>query len=80
VQHPIASYRVDRAWPERRVVAECDGFQFHGQHLQWKRDRRRIAAIEAAGWRILHVTWDDVTFRAHETLARLSHALGTIAA
>ena len=37
----------DRAWPERRVAIEADGFQHHGRRLDWKRDRRRIAAIEA---------------------------------
>ncbi len=74
-QYEIGCYRVDYAWPSPRVVCECDGFAWHGSRLQWKRDRRRIAAIEAAGWNIVHVTWDDVTRRPGETLDRIALAL-----
>lgn len=59
----------------QRTVCECDGFEWHGKRLQWRRDRRRVAAIEAAGWNIVHVTWDDVTQRPAETLDRLAFAL-----
>ena len=79
-QHPLLAYRLDRAWPERKVAVEADGFQHHGRHLVWKRDRRRVAAIEAAGWRIVHVTWDDVTVRRRETLDRIGYALSILAA
>jgi very-short-patch-repair endonuclease len=72
-QYPVGPYKLDRAWPALRFAVEADGFQFHGSKLQWKRDRRRIAAIEAAGWRVIHVTWDDVTTRPEETQGRLSN-------
>ena len=74
-QLAIAGYRVDFAWPAVRVVCECDGFAWHGDRLQWKRDRRRVAKIEAADWRVVHVTWDDVTKRPGETLDRLALAV-----
>jgi very-short-patch-repair endonuclease len=74
-QFRIGRFRVDYAWPPLRVVCECDGFEWHGSRLQWKRDRRRIAAIEAAGWRVVHVTWEDVTRRPAETIARLELAV-----
>jgi very-short-patch-repair endonuclease len=79
-QHPVVPYRLDRAWPEHRVAVEADGFQHHGRRLAWKRDRKRVAAIEAMGWRLVHVTWADVVERPAETLDRIRHALGTIAA
>jgi very-short-patch-repair endonuclease len=79
-QFPLLSFRLDRAWPERRFAVEADGFQYHGRFLLWKRDRQRVAAIEAAGWRIMHVTWDDVTRRRAQTLDRIAYALGTMAA
>lgn len=75
VQLVIGDYRVDYAWEPSRVICECDGFAWHGNRLQWKRDRRRIAAIEAAGWRIVHVTWDDVAQHREQTLLRLAEAL-----
>jgi very-short-patch-repair endonuclease len=79
-QFPLLSYRLDRAWPDRRFAVEADGFQYHGRFLLWKRDRQRVAAIEAAGWRIMHVTWDDLTRHPAQTLDRITHALSTKAA
>ena len=71
----VGKYRIDRAWPAKRVGVEADGFQHHGRHLQWKRDRRRVAAIEAQGWRLVHVTWDDVTREPAQTLDRIAQAV-----
>jgi very-short-patch-repair endonuclease len=79
-QYRIGPYRVDRAWPDRRVAVEADGFRHHGQSLEWKRDRRRVAEIEAHGWRIVHVTWDDVMKEPSQTLDRIALALGILAA
>jgi very-short-patch-repair endonuclease len=71
----VGRYRLDVAWPERLLGLECDGFEHHGHRLVWKRDRRRIAALEAAGSRLIHLTWDDVTHHPHETVMRLQVAL-----
>jgi very-short-patch-repair endonuclease len=79
-QYHVGDYRLDRAWPESRVGIEADGFQFHGRRFQWKRDRRRAATIEAAGWRLIHVTWEDLTETPRRTLDRLAIALGILAA
>lgn len=59
----------------RRIGCECDGFEHHGSRLAWKRDRGRLATIEAAGWRIVHVTWADVTRDPGQTLDRIAIAL-----
>jgi hypothetical protein len=56
-------------------VLECDGFEHHGRRLVWKRDRRRIAAFEAAGWRLIQLTWDDVTRHPEDSVTRLRIAL-----
>jgi very-short-patch-repair endonuclease len=80
-QHAIVAgdgrrYRLDFAWPGARVAAECDGFAWHGNRLQWKRDRRRTADIEMLGWRTVFVTWDDVVQRPDQTVDRVALALG----
>ena len=67
--------RLDFAWPAILVAVECDGFEWHRGRLAWKRDRRRVAAFEAVGWRLVHVTWDDVTKRRAETVDRIRVAL-----
>jgi very-short-patch-repair endonuclease len=79
-QVKVGRFRLDFAWPEQRIGCECDGFEHHGARLAWKRDRGRLAEIEAAGWRIVHVTWDDVTQRPDQTIARVALALGAEAA
>jgi len=76
-QYPVGRFRLDFAWPNLRVACECDGFEHHGARLAWKRDRGRLAAIEGERWRIVHVTWTDVTEEPRQTLDRLAFALGT---
>jgi very-short-patch-repair endonuclease len=67
-------YRIDFARPELLVGIEAEGFEWHGSRAQWKADRVRIATLERRGWRILVVTWDDVTLRPEETLERIAMA------
>jgi very-short-patch-repair endonuclease len=74
-QYPVNRFRLDFAWPAARIACECDGFEHHGSRLAWKRDRNRLATIEAAGWRIVHVTWADATGEPGRTLERLAFAL-----
>lgn len=68
-------YRIDFAWPDLLVAVEAEGFEWHGGRAQWKADRRRVAALERLGWRVLVVTWDDVVLRPAETIERIAMAL-----
>jgi predicted transcriptional regulator of viral defense system len=52
--------RVDFAWPDARLVLECDGFEHHSSLDAFNRDRRRWSALTRAGWRVAVVTWHDV--------------------
>ena len=74
-QHRVERFRLDFAWPTASVAVECDGFEWHGNRIAWKRDRRRMARLELLGWRIVPVTWDDVAQRPRETVARVRRAL-----
>jgi very-short-patch-repair endonuclease len=71
----IGTYRVDFLWRPVSLIVECDGFEAHAGRLRWKRDRRRVADLELLGYRLVHVTWDDVTKRPDETLRRVELAL-----
>jgi very-short-patch-repair endonuclease len=68
-------YRIDFAWPALLVAVEAEGFEWHGSRARWKADKIRVAALERLGWRVLVVTWDDVTKRRAETLDRIALAL-----
>jgi very-short-patch-repair endonuclease len=54
------TYRLDFAWPHALVAVEADGFGAHGGRRAFDRDRRRLADLAAAGWRVLPVTWAQV--------------------
>jgi very-short-patch-repair endonuclease len=51
--------RVDLALPELKVAIEYDG-AWHGDAPQLTKDRRRMNALTAAGWKILFVTAADM--------------------
>jgi hypothetical protein len=66
--------RVDFAWPEHKVAVEYDGL-WHAETTQFAKDRRRLNRLQAAGWRVVHVTAADLA-RPMELLARIAAALG----
>lgn len=59
-RHGMLVGRVDFAWPEVRLVLECDGFEHHASRDAFHRDRRRWNALVREGWRLVVVTWHDV--------------------
>jgi very-short-patch-repair endonuclease len=68
-------YRLDFAWPRARVAVEPDGWAVHGGRAAFERDRRRWADLTAAGWRLIPVTWREVTRRPDDFLDRVRAAL-----
>ena len=51
------SIEVDCAWPAQRVIAELDGHASHNTTAGFERDRARDRALQAAGWRVIRITW-----------------------
>jgi very-short-patch-repair endonuclease len=68
-------YRLDFAWPEQKLAVECDGYTTHGGRAGFRRDRRKIAALAAIKWRVIPVTWEDVTRNRAQLLADVRDAL-----
>lgn len=70
--HRIAGVEADFVWPDLGVVVEIDSFHFHGTHAAFERDRRKDAALTAAGLTVLRYTDRAVereADRIRETLA-----------
>jgi very-short-patch-repair endonuclease len=63
--------RVDFAWPGHRVALEYEG-AWHTTRVA--ADRRRIEALQAAGWRVLFVTAADL----HSTAALIARIAGAL--
>ena len=72
----IGPYEVDLAWPERRVVAEYDSWEFHSDRQSFRRDRERTNWLQLQGYVVLRFTWHDVTRGRRALKARLKQALG----
>jgi len=67
---------VDLLFGAARLVVEADGARFHDSPVARRSDAERQAMLEAAGYRVLRVSWAQVTRRPDETVRRLRRALG----
>ncbi|MCW2995882.1 MAG: hypothetical protein JWQ18_3377 [Conexibacter sp.] len=60
---------LDFRWPERRLAVETNGFWVHRARDAFESDHERRLALEAAGWRVISLTWRQVT-RTPEAVAQ----------
>lgn len=70
-----ASWRVDFAWPEHRVVAEYESVEWHVGRDELIRDRQRIAGVQESGWTVVAIVVDDIRRHPDRFAARLAHHL-----
>jgi predicted transcriptional regulator of viral defense system len=56
--HP--GLEVDFYWPAHALIVETDGWQTHGTKAAFKNDRRKDAALTAAGYTVMRFSYDDV--------------------
>jgi very-short-patch-repair endonuclease len=73
----IEGLEVDCAWPEQRVIVELDGRAFHQGGDAFEEDRARDRRLEAAGWRVIRMTWRQLTGAADEVERDLRRLLMT---
>jgi very-short-patch-repair endonuclease len=67
--------RVDFAYPDALVAVEADGYWCHSGRQDWQHDRTRRNALTSRGWRVLHVTWEDLQLRADGVVAEIQASL-----
>ncbi|GAB3002423.1 hypothetical protein [Mycobacterium bourgelatii] len=65
LQYPIYGvngevWRVDFAWPEARVAAEYESFEWHSGPTDMVRDKKRWGGIQEVGWTIIPIVAKDV--------------------
>jgi very-short-patch-repair endonuclease len=60
---------LDARWPEHRLIVECDGFAVHGTRKAFEADRAKDRALQVAGWRVIRLTWRQLTDEP-DTIAR----------
>jgi very-short-patch-repair endonuclease len=52
----VNGYEVDLHWPEHRLVAELDGYEYHGHQRAFETDRERDLVLATHGWRTVRLT------------------------
>jgi very-short-patch-repair endonuclease len=73
----VLGIEVDFLFPAARLIVEVDGDRYHGTAFARRTDAAKQARLEAAGYRVLRLTWEQVTQRPQQTVARLRRALAT---
>jgi very-short-patch-repair endonuclease len=64
----------DFRWPDRRLVVEADGAQWHDNPQARAEDAARQALLERHGNRVVRVDWHQATAGASATRARITAA------
>ncbi|MGB3483170.1 MAG: hypothetical protein WBB07_13275 [Mycobacterium sp.] len=73
-------WRVDFAWPDRRVAVEYDGYDWHSGPDDFARDRQKRAALHEVGWTVISIVAADVRRTPWDTVRRIDHQLRRLAA
>jgi hypothetical protein len=71
VNQRVAGHEVDMLWRPERLIVELDGRAYHDEHA-FERDRERDADLQAAGHRVVRVTWARLTGAPAREAARLA--------
>ncbi len=64
--------RPDFTFDDRRVLIEYQG-DYHLSKGQWRKDMTRRTRLEAQGWRVVELNWDDL--KDPEELTARIHAI-----
>jgi very-short-patch-repair endonuclease len=64
----------DFRWPEQRLIVEADGAAWHDKRVAREDDARKQAVLEAAGERLVRVTWEQAVLRRAQTVRRVEAA------
>jgi len=71
----VGRYEVDFLWREQRLIVEVDGFAWHSSRRAFERDRARDAELQLAGYRVLRITWRQLTREPNAVIQRIARAL-----
>jgi very-short-patch-repair endonuclease len=71
----VAGWEVDAVWDRQRLVVEVDGYRYHRTRAKFERDRRKDAQLLVAGYRVLRITWRQLTREPESVIATLAATL-----
>jgi very-short-patch-repair endonuclease len=62
-------------WRAERLIVEIDGFEYHRTREAFERDRLRDARLQAAGYRVMRITWRQISQQSEAVVARVAQTL-----
>jgi very-short-patch-repair endonuclease len=73
LNQPVGRFVVDAVYPEAPLAVELDGRAYHARRREVARDRHREADLQALGYRVLRLVWEDLyDEQTPETIRRLT--------
>ena len=77
MNEPLGPYEPDAHWPHERLVVELDSYSIHTTRRAFENDRRRDRELQAAGYRVIRITWRQLENEPARIAAELSALLAT---
>ena len=68
----VNGYEVDACWPAQRLVVEIDGWRYHRTRRRFEDDRRKDAALQVAGYRVVRITYRRLREEPYAIAAELA--------
>lgn len=66
------------AYPDQRLILEAQSFKHHSSRQAWTADLLRRRNLHTLGWRVMEVTWHDVTEGPSDFVTKLRRFLGEL--
>ena len=66
----FARYEVDLCWPKRKAIVEVDSYEYHTERDQLDSDAKKRNSLKSMGWKVISVTFGQLSGDALEVLAR----------
>jgi len=68
-------YQADCHWPHLRLIVELDGWEGHSSRSAFQDDRSRDRSLHAAGFSVIHLTWNQLGVEAEAVASDLRQLL-----
>jgi very-short-patch-repair endonuclease len=67
--------RLDFAYPELMIAIEVQSYRWHSSRAAWGKDMERLNRLQALGWIVIQVTFEDLERRSAEVAQRIRAAI-----
>ncbi|MDP9384992.1 MAG: endonuclease domain-containing protein [Actinomycetota bacterium] len=74
----VEGFEVDCLWREHGLAVELDGRAAHATRAAFERDRARDRRLQAAGWRVIRITWRQLCHEPRAIADDLRRLLGSV--